>query len=157
MGRVNRPGQGRKSKPEAQKRLSGSRRSNSDAVEFSQVVNIDCPPWLTGLAAEMWKTVCPQLCRTGMLSAEDAHLLEAFASEYKRWREALDYYNDPETGGPVVIGANGGPVKNPASTVINECLRNITSYGAQLGLSPSARSALINPGGKSTKGEFDEF
>lgn len=152
-----RKGQGRKPKPEAQKRLSGSRRANNDAVEFSAVVNIDCPAWLTGLAAEMWETVCPQLCKSGVLSANDAHLLEAFATEYQRWRNALDIYNDPENGGPVVIGANGGPIKNPAGTVINECLRNITSYGAQLGLSPSARSALISPGGKPSKGEFEEF
>lgn len=153
-GKAAVPGRGRKSAPEAKKRLSGSRRSNADAVEFDSVVNIECPEWLTELAAMMWETVCPQLCKSGVLSANDAHLLEVFCSEYDRWRKALDIYKED---GPVVIGANGGPIKNPAGTVINECLRNITSYGSQLGLSPSARSALISPGGIKTKGEFDEF
>ena len=148
------PGRGRKKKPEAQKRLSGSRHQNSDAVEFDQVVNIDCPEWISGLAADMWETVCPQLCRSGVLSANDAHLLEVFCTEYARWRDALDLYL---RDGPVVPGATGGPIKNPASTVINECLRNINAYGAQLGLSPSARSALISPGGKSKKNGFSKF
>lgn len=155
-GKSTVPGRGRPRKPEAEKRLSGSRHQNSDAVEFDSIANIDCPEWIVefDLARQMWETVCPTLCKSGVLSANDAHVLEAFCMEYYRWRLALEKY---KADGPVVIGANGGPIKNPAATVINECLRNITSYGAQLGLSPSARSALIGTGGPKPKGEFDEF
>jgi len=155
--RKNARGQGRKPKPEAAKRLSGSRHQNKDAPELPTVENIDCPGWLAEhypLAQQMWETVCPSLCKAGILSVEDAHNLEAFCVEYARWREAVTHY---KAKGPVVTGATGGPVKNPAGTVINETLRNISRFGSELGLSPSARSALIDPGKQKTANKFNEF
>lgn len=150
--RKNAKGQGRKKQPESQKQLSGSRHQNAGSVTFEPITYIEPPEWLEPLAVEMWQTVCPDLCKHKILSVNDAHLLEAFCSEYARWRQATDEY---KTHGPVMTTPSGAVVKNPAGTVINETLRNITQYGSQLGLSPSARSGLMGLGDSGGGNRFD--
>ena len=41
-----------------------------------------------------------------------------------------------------------GRVKNPACTVANEAMRQMTSYGAALGLDPASRARLVVPKSK---------
>ena len=155
------PGRGRKPKPNNQKKLSGSRHTNKDAIEFDLITNVDPPEWLGDLGRGIWETVCPHLCKKKVLAVTDLHNLEAFCSAYETFREAEVLLKpDPDkplSTGLTIPGANGGYTKNPAATVKNEALRQMTMFGAALGLDPAARGRLLGGGGGSGGNEFEGF
>ncbi|MBL4865294.1 MAG: phage terminase small subunit P27 family [Pseudomonadales bacterium] len=148
------PGGGRRPKPNQQKKLAGSKHYKSGAVEFELITNVEPPEWLQPLAAGMWETVCPHLCKKKILAVTDLHNLEIFCSSYAFWRQAAE-----EVGrlGLTIETAAGGLIKNPACTVLNESLRQIATYGSMLGLDPASRGRLIGGGGGSTKNPFSKF
>lgn len=160
-GKASAPGRGRKKKPNAQKLLSGSKHVNADAVEFDLLTGVDAPEWLGELATQMWETLVPHLCRERVLAVTDLHNLEAFCSAYETFREAEVLLKPdpdrPESTGLTIIGATGGYIKNPAATVKNEALRQMSTYGSNLGLDPAARGRLMGTQGGGGKGEFDDF
>lgn len=151
---ARRPGQGRKPKPNNQKKLSGSRRVNQQAVEFDLITNVDPPEWLPELARGMWLTLCPQLCNSKVLSTTDIHNLEAFCSAYSRWRKAEE---EIAKVGITIATVAGGFIKNPACTVANESLRQLQSFGASLGLDPASRGRLISPTSGKNSNPFNDF
>ena len=156
-GKAAVPGRGRRAKPTARKLLAGNpgkRAINQLEPTFTPLMNVDCPDWLAGdeYAATLWDMLIGELCGAQVLCITDLHNLEAFCAAYSRWRKAEI---EMATHGLVVEGATGGPIKNPACTVANESLRQMTSYGALLGLDPSSRSRLI--GGGKKKGEATPF
>ena len=149
------PGRGRKPKPNAKKLLSGSRNAKDNAVEFDLITNIDPPEWLDELGQGIWKTIVPHLCKEKVLAVTDLHNVEAFCSAYSTFRAAEIHISE---NGLVVEGATGGPMKNPACTVKNESLRQMTMYGAALGLDPASRGRLMgSAGGKEKGNEFKDF
>lgn len=147
-------GRGRKPKPNAQKKLSGSKHVNDAAVEFDLMANVDPPEWMTDLAKEMWKTVCPHLCKKKVLAVTDLHNLEAFCMAYSTWRDATQNVRE---FGVVVEGATGGPIKNPACTVVNESMRQIALFGGSLGLDPASRGRLVGGGSSENSNPFGKF
>ncbi|EKN6005348.1 TPA: phage terminase small subunit P27 family [Yersinia enterocolitica] len=56
--------------------------------------------------------------------------------------------------GVVMVGATGGPVKNPALTALNEAMKQLASFGGMLGLDPSSRARLVGAGKKTSKNPF---
>lgn len=137
---------GRKPKPTKQKALAnnpGKRKLNKDEPEYGELTNVDPPEWLDDLAAEVWKFYAPKLCEQRILTVIDLHNLEAFCAAYSRWRLAE---RELAEGGLVVDGPQG-PKKNPAATVLNEALRQMQTFGASLGLSPSDRGRIKVPDG----------
>lgn len=136
---------GAKPKPNAQKQLTRSKHVNKNAVEFDLVTNAAAPIWLPPLAVEMWEKVCPYLSEQKVLTVTDLHNLEAFCNSYATWREAAEHLR---LNGLVVEGATGGPIKNPAATVVNESLRQMLMFGASLGLDPASHYRLsgVKPG-----------
>lgn len=76
------------------------------------------------------------------MQATDIQNLEAYCAAYGRFRTGEELI---AAQGLVVMGAQGGPMKNPAATVINEALRHMVSYGALLGLDPTSRQRLSGP------------
>lgn len=145
---------GPRPKPNAQKQLAGSRHTNKNPVEFDLLTNVDPPEWLPDLAQQMWKTVCPNLCAQKVLTVNDLHNLEAFCNCYATWRTAAEILREQ---GPVVEGATGGPIKNPAATVVNEALRQMQMFGAALGLDPSARGRLTGNKPNTDGNPFSDF
>ena len=57
----------------------------------------------------------------------------------------------------MVEGATGGPMKNPALTSKNEALRQMSMFGAALGLDPAARGRLMGTSGGDKGNAFGEF
>lgn len=151
------PGQGRKPKPKALKMLAGNpgkRSLNHAEPTFTPLIGVACPEWLAEdqWAPTMWDMVIRELCAAEVICVTDLHNLEAFCAAYSRWRRAEI---EITKHGLVVEGATGGPVKNPACTVANESLKQMTSYGSLLGLDPSSRSRLI--GGNKKQGGGNPF
>lgn len=149
------PRSGRRAKPTALKLLQGNagkRAINGDEPKGEILNHIPaCPDWIGELGQEAWKHLAPWLTKNKILTATDLHNLEAFCSAYHRWREAENIY---ATQGPVVEGATGGPVKNPAATVINESLKQMTTFGSALGLDPASRVRLGGGGDNPNENPF---
>jgi len=147
------PGRGRKSKPDETKRASGNpgkRPLNNNVPEFSEVTNIDVPDYMIDLeyASIIWKEIVPELLKNKILRITDMHNVEGFCLAYQNWRKSQI---EVATYGIVVAGSQGGPVKNPALTAMNEAARQMAMFGSLLGLDPSSRNRLTG-GGKKNKG-----
>lgn len=139
------PGGGRKPKPTAQKRAAGNpgkRRLNEAEPDFEALVVAPvAPDWMSDYAREMWDRLSPELVESKVLTRTDLHVLEGFCSAYGRWREA----EEDVTRNGIILKSSFGPKKNPACTVANEAMRQMTSYGSSLGLDPASRARLVVP------------
>ncbi|WP_046059997.1 phage terminase small subunit P27 family [Paracidovorax citrulli] len=145
---------GRRPKPTERKVATGNpgkRALNNQAPDFGRVVNVDPPEWLEGPGRELWLTLAPQLCAQQVLQGTDIQNLEVYCAAYGNFRRAQA---DLARDGPVVAGAQGGPTKNPAATVVNESARQMATYGSLLGLDPSSRQRLMGPKKKSGENPF---
>ena len=159
-GVASMPGRGRKPKPTAKKKLAGNpgkRALNKNEPVFASVENIDVPDWIAefDLAAGMWETIAPQLCKERVLSITDIHNLEIFCMAYQRWREAQK--DVAALGGVVLVTETGSYVKNPAMTAINESARQMATFGSLLGLDPASRSRLMGGNGENKGNPFLEL
>lgn len=143
------PGRGRKPKPTARKVAAGNlgkRVLNKGEPDFGAVLNIDPPAYLHEYPEEMWTRVMPLLCSQKVIQMADLHNLEIFCAASGNWRRAQE---DLACNGIVVAGAQGGPVKNPAATVVNECAKQMATFGSMIGLDPASRQRML--GGGNTK------
>lgn len=154
------PGQGRKPKPNAQKKASGSRHVKADEPQFTSIAHVEPPEWLDDMAVGMWNTVCPELCSQKILSVTDLHNLEMFCIAYSNWRQAQREI--AELGITLVdiitgdgeTGVKEKRYKNPACTVANETMKQVSSFGALLGLDPASRQRLIGAGPEKKENPF---
>ncbi|MFA0901920.1 phage terminase small subunit P27 family [Vibrio cholerae] len=145
---------GRPRKPTQKKLLAGNpgkRALNKDEPNFDLVTNISCPDWMGEYGKALWETVVPMLCKEKVLCATDVQNLEVYCSAYDQFRESEELIKQM---GLVVVGATGGPVKNPALTSKNEAIKQMASFGGMLGLDPSSRQRLT--GGKK-EGNSNQF
>jgi P27 family predicted phage terminase small subunit len=137
---------GRKAKPTARKALAGNpgkRALNTAEPNFGAVTNVDPPEWLpAGPATDIWVHLAPLLCKQQVMQATDIQNLEFYCAAYGRFRDAQAHIAQY---GIVVDGAQGGMVKNPAATIINEALRQMATFGSMLGLDPASRQRLVGP------------
>ncbi len=136
---------GRKPKPTSLKEAAGNpgrRELNLNEPDFGRILNIDCPDWIEGHGRDLWEHLAPKLCEQKVMQATDIQNLEAYCAAYGRFRLGEE---SVKKDGIVVEGAQGGAIKNPAVTVINEALRQMASYGGLLGLDPSSRQRLRGP------------
>ncbi|QDQ87703.1 phage terminase small subunit P27 family [Alcaligenaceae bacterium SJ-26] len=136
---------GRKPKPVERKVAAGNpgkRVLNKQAPEFGGVINIDPPVWMQEEGRELWQHLAPLLCAQQVLQATDIQNLEFYCAAYGRFRKAEQ---DIAKHGITVPGAQGGMVKNPAATIINEATRQMATFGSLLGLDPSSRQRLLGP------------
>lgn len=142
------PGRGRKAKPTARKRAAGNpgkRALNNEEPDFGLVTNVETPEWITGAGRDMWERVVPLLLQQKVLQITDLHNVEVFCTAYGTWRAAAA---DVAKNGPVVPGATGGPIKNPALTALNEAAKQMVTFGSMLGLDPASRQRLVGGGNK---------
>lgn len=145
---------GRRAKPTARKELAGNpgkRALNKDEPAFTPIKGVSPPEWFDEYASTMWIMAAKELCAQQVLCATDLHNLEMFCVAYSTARKSQAHV---ATHGVVMVGATGGPVKNPALTALNEAMKQLASFGGMLGLDPSSRARLVGAGKKTSKNPF---
>lgn len=146
---------GRRPKPTALKKLAGNpgkRALNDNEPAFTALKAVQPPDWFVEqtlpLATVMWEMTARELCQQGLLCVTDLAILERWCVAYEFWRRAV---MDIAKQGHVLIGATGGPIKNPALTAKKEQESEMNSTGALLGLDPSSRQRLLGLSSKKEK------
>ena len=133
---------GRKPKPTALKKLEGNpgRRPLNRIEPMPPVVQLKCPNHLLPEAKKEWKRLAPVLMDLGLLTAADAVPFEGYCTAYARWLEAQDEINKHGS----IYKDNEGKIRpNPFIAIANQQMREIKSFAAEFGLTPSTRSAMI--------------
>lgn len=148
---------GRKPKPSHLKAVQGNagkRGINHDEPQADSLAEVPLPPkWLHPCGIQMWERVAPWLVGSKILSESDIPNLEAYCAAYARWRQAEE---DIAKNGIVVPGMNSD-IKNPACTVANESLKQMTTFGSALGLDPASRARLAVPGAKDASNPWKDL
>ncbi|MCT8514926.1 phage terminase small subunit P27 family [Chromohalobacter sp. TMW 2.2271] len=148
---------GRKPKPTHLKAVQGNagkRAINHDEPQADALTDVPLPPeWLDPVGIEMWEKVAPWLVSSKILTESDVPNLEAYCAAYARWRQAE---KDIAKNGITVMGMNS-EIKNPACTVANESLKQMTTFGSALGLDPASRARLAVPGAKEANNPFKDL
>jgi P27 family predicted phage terminase small subunit len=105
------------------------------------------PDWLDDYAAEKWREVLPELLRVGLLTTIDGGILAAYCTAWSELRHATETLT--AEGRTRTAEKNGYSYPHPAVSQQRTALKLVKDLGAQLGLSPSSRSALhIQPAGE---------
>ena len=122
-------GRGRKPKPTALKKLEGNpgKRPLNELEPVPPTVALRCPNYLLPEARKEWKRLAPILMGMGLLTAADAVPFAGYCQAYARWREAQDE-----------ITRHGSIYKDGEGR-----MREIKSFAAEFGLTPSTRAAMI--------------
>lgn len=136
-------GRGRKPKPTREKVMSGNpgkRKLNDAEPEYPKIHNIEPPEGLSPEIESAWRAYVPRLCGNGVITEQDVHNIHGFFFAYQRWHEAQQ---EISAHGVMILDNNDKYYKNPATTVANECSRQMTMFGALIGFDPSSRQALV--------------
>lgn len=143
---------GRRPKPIAKKELAGNpgkRALNKEAPVFTPLKGADPPDWFiennANLAVIMWEVTVKELCGQGILCTTDLVILERWCIAYQIWRQVV---SNILRDGTRLVGATGGPTKNPDVNTKKDQESEMDRTGAMLGLDPSSRQRLIGLAGQ---------
>ena len=133
---------GRKRKPTALKRLEGNpgKRPLNELEPVPPTVKLRCPKFLLPEARKEWRRLAPILMSMGLLTAADAVPFAGYCQAYARWREAQD---EITRHGSIYKDETGRIRPNPYIAIANQQMREIKSFAADFGLTPSNRTAMI--------------
>jgi len=166
---------GRKPLPTAIKKLMnnpGGRPLNENEPK-PEIKAPDCPEWIANdkLAKEEWDRITVELLNVDILCEMDHALLEAYCIAYSRWvaaeKKVLEKGTLSITGQKVTTKtkrdgtieetkSGGNVITSPYLWVSNKAFEQMRKIGAELGLSPSARSRIkVNNPKKKDKGWGD--
>lgn len=106
---------------------------------------IPCPKWIKGLARREWNHIVPKLMRYRIVTELDATLIETYVQSYAQWREAQEQLAD----NPKVLAVqrpdkSTALIRNPWLTISERSFRQVQIALMQLGLTPSARAAILS-------------
>ncbi|WP_333603635.1 phage terminase small subunit P27 family, partial [Lactobacillus acetotolerans] len=84
----------------------------------------------------------------------DANLIELYCSQYEIYRKAYESIHDKgiqqeitkpiqNAAGKILGEKSMGFKRNPATSVYNDAIKQLTTIGMQLGLSPKSRADLL--------------
>ncbi len=133
---------GRKPKPTALKRLEGNpgKRPLNTMEPIPPTIALRCPKHLLPEARKEWKRLAPILMGMGLLTAADAVPFEGYCTAYARWLEAQA---EITRHGSIYKDNDGRIRPNPYIAIANQQMREIKSFAAEFGLTPSNRAAMI--------------
>lgn len=109
------------------------------------------PADLRGEAFAEWCRVTSYLEKTGHLETIDHAALVVYCSSWAMYDEARKAF---EEHGVLLVGRDGGFVKNPAAQIMNDASKTMATYGAKFGFTPRDR---INLGIAQTEDESDSM
>lgn len=135
---------GRKPKPTALKRLSGTARPdrvNAAEPQFRVPERTPSPPaYLAQEAADVWRDLGKLLREAGLFTVVDRYALAMFCSVAGRWMDAERKMRS--SGGPVLIAESGNLYQNPWYCVANKSWSQMRQMLSEFGLTPAERSRL---------------
>jgi len=147
---------GRKPNPTALKKLKGER--NKDRINDNEpqiVGNLPrCPTQITGEARKEWRRVIKQLHACPYITTLERAALAIYC---QAWAMFLKAKETVEKHGPLIITKKGNIVQNPALSVMNKSMEQLSKYGSKLGFDPSERSRIRVPKGKKDDGGFADL
>jgi P27 family predicted phage terminase small subunit len=105
------------------------------------------PAWLNKYAREKWDELAGVLQATGLLTGVDLDIFAVFCACAGQLRTAEEDFArianvDASSHGIVARSASGSLILNPLFRAIVVLRRDLARLGAELGLSPSARSSI---------------
>jgi P27 family predicted phage terminase small subunit len=100
----------------------------------------ECPEWLDAEAHVMWGRLAPVLARLGRLDATNAESFAAYCQCWAQWRLA----NETVRAAGLTTLSSDGKGKtmlriHPAATYAAEMARQLRSFAAEFGLTPSSQ------------------
>ena len=117
------------------------------------------PIWLTPFAKKVWRNLVPRLAKLGVLRAPDAELLGCLCDSLamhslavgRLSKQMQDFQKgrtkDGKSKNPadalMIQYPSGAIGPNPVLAIINREKINIAKFGAEFGLSPTARARLL--------------
>ena len=107
------------------------------------------PEWLSTEAAAEWRRVVPGLTRLDILKEEDRAVLAAYC---ETWATFVDAIQQQHREG-LTIEARQGTLPHPAVGIARNAGRELRSFAAHFGLTPSSEQALAR--GADDGGEDD--
>lgn len=99
------------------------------------------PSELDARGKKEWARINKSLDGLGLLTSADAAVLALYCAAYSAWCAAQKELK----AGHVVKAGNGTPIPSPWLVISNRSADQIVKFGAELGLTPSARSRLQVP------------
>lgn len=119
-------------------------------------VSEEPPKWLGTYGKNLWRRLSKYLNKNSKILKADQYLLQQYCSSYQIYR--LSYQEIQEHGiqqaiyktslspadGSVVSKDFAGYRKNPACSVMSDALSKMNAIGKELGLSPRARSLMLD-------------
>lgn len=126
--------------PAALKELKGNPGNRPIKEEPKVSMGAPKPPSdLKGEAFAEWSRIVPDLDRAGLLAKVDRAYLVGYCEAWAQFCEARE---ELHANGTLIVGRDGGLVRNPAAMVMKDSLDMMLKYGAKFGLSPIDRARL---------------
>ena len=94
-------------------------------------------------AVAEWRRITPLLESEGLIAELDAAPLAAYCMAFSRWQRAVA---EVRGGGELIAAANGQPVANPWLAIRDRAAKDVLTFGAAFGITPTARSKIRIPG-----------
>ena len=146
---------GRKPKPTALKVLEGNpgHRPLNKREPMPKGRLPRCPDWLEEDAKKEWKRLGKILAEMGMLTNLDMMASAGYCQAYARWKGAEEFITKH---GDMVRTPNGYLQQVPQVSIAQTNLKIMLKFCEQFGLTPSARSRMIDDSIES-EGAVDEM
>lgn len=141
--------------------IGGVKLANVDLSRLK--VPTQAPKWLDNYGKRLWPKLANYLNKNSKVLRVDEYLLQEYCSAYDVYRKAYDSIKEDGiqkkiyrtlinsvTGEPVAKDFQGFR-KNPAYQMMSDSLSKMNEIGKELGLSPSARSQMMDLNSPSDK------
>ena len=105
------------------------------------------------VAGGLWRKLAPTLARSvGLVGEQQESLVDYCVT----WARIVENEKALTKQGMLIAGAQGGLVKNPRTTILNQYRGNLRSLMAKLGLSPSDAAGISRPESSDEDDPFDD-
>ncbi|AZF90288.1 MAG: terminase small subunit [Phage 5P_3] len=104
-----------------------------------RAAKVTCPRWLPTAAKREWRRIAPELVRLGLLTVADRAALAAYC---EAWAEAIMAHQALQREGYTFETEKGYRGVHPLVAVKNKALLRMRAFGAEFGMTPSARARL---------------